>query len=301
VSIHDETGKQWSDPSDGSSAGLTSRQLRVQQDVEKYLEHKASDLVTQVVGPGNSRVQVAAAINFDKVERTTLSVDPEKQALAQETKAEIVPGAQGGAGSTNVNSSYENTKSTEVFSGAIGNIRRMTVAVLVADAPVPSTGPTDTIPRYTPRPPEELARLETLVRSALGADSARGDAVSVVSLPMPVQRVKPSVAAIPTFAERMQPFERPVLTIVGLLLAFGMGMMALRSLRATTGQPALTLALAAAEPAAPALVRQAPRALDLPSYSFPIADTQIRDRVVQTVDENPDAAARLVKSWLKDS
>ena len=32
-----------------------------------------------------------------------------------------------------------------------------------------------------------------------------------------------------------------------------------------------------------------------------IADTQIRDRVVQTVDENPDAAARLVKSWLKDS
>ena len=302
VSIHDETGKQWSDPSDGSSAGLTSRQLRVQQDVEKYLEHKASDLVTQVVGPGNSRVQVAAAINFDKVERTTLSVDPEKQALAQEIKAEIVPGAQGGAGSTNVNSSYENTKSTEVFSGAIGNIRRMTVAVLVADAPVPSTGPTDTIPRYTPRPPEELARLETLVRSALGADSSRGDAVSVVSLPMPVQRVKPSVPVVPTFAEKMQPYERPALTVIGLLLAFGMGMMALRSLRTPPVKAAsATLTLAPAEPA-PALVRAAPpRSADLPSYSFPIADTQIRDRVVQTVDENPDAAARLVKSWLKDS
>ena len=77
------------------------------------------------------------------------------------------------------------------------------VCVLVADAPIPSTGPTDTVPRYTPRSPEELARLETLVRSALGADSARGDAVSVVSLPMPVQRAKPSAPAIPTFAEKL--------------------------------------------------------------------------------------------------
>ncbi|NBW64199.1 hypothetical protein EBR44_00285, partial [bacterium] len=149
---------------------------------------------------------------------------------------------------------------------------------------------------------EELARLETLVRSALGADSSRGDAVSVVSLPMPVQRVKPSVPVVPTFAEKMQPYERPALTVVGLLLAFGMGMMALRSLRTPPLKAAsATLTLAPAEPA-PTLVRAAPpRSADLPSYSFPIADTQIRDRVVQTVDENPDAAARLVKSWLKDS
>ena len=222
---------------DGLAWRLALVAFGVQREVEAYMTQKADQLLASLVGPGNARVQVSAAINFDKIERTTLSVDPDKQALASETKAEIVPGAQGGAGSTNVNSSYENTKSTEIFSGAIGNIRRLTVAVLVADAPVPSTGPTDTIPRYTPRSPEELARLETLVRSALGADSTRGDAVSVVSLPMPVQRAKPSVPPVPTFAEKMQPFERPALTVVGLLLAFGMGMMALRSLRTPAAVP----------------------------------------------------------------
>jgi flagellar M-ring protein FliF len=53
VSIHDETGRQWSEPNDGSSAaGLSGHELRVQQDVEKYLEHKAEDLISQ---PNRSR------------------------------------------------------------------------------------------------------------------------------------------------------------------------------------------------------------------------------------------------------
>jgi flagellar biosynthesis/type III secretory pathway M-ring protein FliF/YscJ len=33
---------------------------------------------------------------------------------------------------------------------------------------------------------------------------------------------------------------------------------------------------------------------------FPEANTEIRDKVVSTVSHNPDSAARLVKSWIKD-
>ncbi len=105
-------------------------------------------------------------------------MDPDKQALASEQKSEIIPGQQGGAASTNIANSYDNTKSTEVFSGAIGNVKRVTVAVLVNDKRLPASGATDTIPRYQPRTPEELSRIEMLVRSALGVDSTRGDAVS---------------------------------------------------------------------------------------------------------------------------
>ncbi len=309
VSIHDETGRQFSEAGEGSVAGLTSRQLRMQQEVERNLERKASEMVSQVVGAGNSRVQVSANMNFDKIERTTQSVDPEKQALTNETKAEIVPGAQGGAGSTNVSNSYENTKSTELYSSQGGTIKRLTVAVLVADKLIPSTGPTDTIPRTQPRTPAEIAALETLVRSAIGADSTRGDAVSVVSMPMASQKV---VAAAPTpvgLAEKIEPYQRSIATGAGLLLVAVIAMMAIRALKTPAApqlaQAPMQLAVAGAESTGgmmlPSTNTQERTVLpQIPAYSFPVADTQIRDRVIQSVDENPDAAARLVKAWMKE-
>ncbi|MBI3568650.1 MAG: flagellar M-ring protein FliF [Gemmatimonadetes bacterium] len=308
VSIHDDAGRQWSEPNDGGTpAGLSSRQLRVQQDVEKYLEKKAEDIISQIVGAGNAKVQVAAAINFDKVERTTQEVNPDKQALASEQKAEITPGAQGGAASTNIANSYENSKSTETFSGAIGNLKRLTVAVLVNDRRLPSTGVKDTVPKFQPRTAAELARIELLVRSAVGVDSARGDVINVASqqfeTPKPVFEPVPE----PDLGQRVQEFQRPVLTGVGLLLAFVLALGAMRTLR-TKGplvagaQPQLAIAGGAA--AMPAMApAQPPAQLRAPGpsrFEFPEADTELRDKVVATVSKDPDGAARLLKSWIKD-
>lgn len=302
VSIHDETGKQWSEPADDRSvAGVTGKQLRVQQEVEKHLEQKAEALVAQMVGPNNARVQVAASMNFDKVERTTQTVDPEKQALSSEQKAEITPGAAGGAGSSNVTNSYENTKSTETFSSAIGSIKRLTVAVLVNESRVPSEGPADSVPRFQPRPAAELAMIESLVRSAVGLDSTRGDAVSVVSLPFETPKVAVAEAPPkPTLISQVQAYQRPVLTSVGLVFAFVLAVMALGSLRRGASQVAAALPAAglsagalSAGVAQPVLARQASK------LNLRPADTEVRDRVVETVQQNPEAAARLMKTWIK--
>jgi flagellar M-ring protein FliF len=313
VSIHDETGRQWSEPNDGNSAaGLSAHELRVQQDVEKYLEHKAEDLISELVGPNNARVRVSANINFDKVERTTQAIDPDKQALASEQKTEITPGQQGGAGQTNIANSYENTKSTEVFSGAIGNVKRVTVAVLVNDKRLPPTSAKDTIPHFQTRTPEELARIEMLVRSALGVDSTRGDAVSVVSLPFDQPTI--TVAPIPPvdMVSRVEQFQRPIVTGVAILLAFVLAIFTMRSLKtrsassfALPGAIAMSsanmLPAGAAMASAPMAVVPAPRAIPAPpKFVFPEANTEIRDKVVSTVSSNPDSAARLVKSWIKD-
>jgi flagellar M-ring protein FliF len=313
VSIHDETGRQWSEPNDGNSAaGLSGHELRVQQDVEKYLEHKAEDLIYQLVGPNNARVRVSASINFDKVERTTQAIDPEKQALASEQKTEITPGQQGGAGQTNIANSYENTKSTEVFSGAIGNVKRVTVAVLVNDKRMPPANAKDTVTHFQTRTPEELARIEMLVRSALGVDSTRGDAVSVVSLPFDQPTI--TVAPLPAIdmASRVEQFQRPIVTGVAIMLAFVLAIFTMRSLKtrsasslALPGAIAMSSAnmLPAGAPVSSAqmTVVPAPRAIPAPpKFVFPEANTEIRDKVVSTVSTNPDSAARLVKSWIKD-
>ncbi len=62
--------------------------------------------------------------------------------------------------------------------GQVGQIRRLTVAVIMDDAVRPDTNP----PQRMARSPEEMERIRALVREAVGYDSQRGDSVSVVNL-----------------------------------------------------------------------------------------------------------------------
>ena len=297
VTIVDDSGRLLSSPNDvGSAAGLTSRQMGVQREVEGYLESRAEDLVGQIVGRNNARVQVSAMVNFDRVERTTQTMDPEKQVTQQEQKAEIVPGAQGGAGSTNQATTYENSKSVETFSNAIGSLRRLSVAVLVNER---MTGTPDK-PVFAPRTPAELARIDTLVRTAVGFDSARGDVVSVVSVPFTLAPPPIAEPVIQTSVlTKVREYEKPVLNILALALAFVIAMLALRSLKS----PATTASLqSGAQPALAAASASAPGG-ELPRMmpERQIAGSAvIRDRVVATIEEQPDVAARLLRSWMKE-
>ena len=300
VSIHDESGRMWSEPNDKGFGAASSRQLRLQQDVEKYLEQKAEGIVAGVVGAGNAKVQVAAQMNFDRVERTTQSVDPEKQALASEQKAEIVPGAQGGAGSTNVANSYENTKSTEVFSSAVGSVTHLSVAVLVNDRRLPSTGKADTIPKFAARTSEELKRIELLVRNAVGVDSVRGDALSVVSVPMEAPRLTAEPKGTgPEFVQRVQQWQGPTMNVAALLLAIFVALAALKQIRKPL-PPGATLALQSGSAGAPALVAGAPGTLGgQPATAAALAQGG-RQSALTAIAQDPDATARLMKSWMAE-
>ena len=74
---------------------------------------------------------------------------------------------------------YEISKTVRTLVRDQPQLRRVSLAVMVDGAPAP--GP-DGAPAWAPRPPEELARIATLVRSAIGFNEARGDRVEVVSM-----------------------------------------------------------------------------------------------------------------------
>ena len=400
VTVVDARGQALTSADDGSPSGLTSRQLSVQREVEGYLEAKADKLISSLVGAGNARVQVAASVNFNKVERTTQAVDPERQAMASEQKAEVTPSTpQQGAGYATSTTAYENTRSVENFTGAIGNVTRLTVAVLVADKVtwVPDTAaagdstaagaagaagdstadssaaraPAPLVPLVTARTPEELARIETLVRTALGVDSTRGDVVSVVSAPfdMPAPIVRDSVPAPQDFVSQLQANPNPVVAVAALVVLLVFGLVVMRMLR---GRPAVSTAAAAitegsaalalppaptfdafqvpADPAAlPAVAGQmpafpqpsamappqlgagtggfpgfpgmegapAPEWMDAaqqgaggamsapppmprqPLVLPPQASTPERDQAIATIEQRPDAAIRVIRSWLR--
>ena len=292
VTIVNDAGRMLSEAEEPSSlAGLSSRQLAVQREIEDYLRIKAEKIVGQMVGAANLRVQVSARMSFDRVERTTASVDPDKQVVAAEQKAQIVPGAQGGAGQNNTSTAYENTRSTESFVAAPGAVKRLTVAVLVADqaGADPKAAP-------TPRTAAELRQIETMVRSAVGADSTRGDVVSVVSVPFapvivaPIEKPKTDIVNI------MQTAQRPLLGVLGLALIIVVALISLKSLKSAGAAAGAnpTIALKRADGStSPALNGGPPMPVMMPTNTM-------RDRVSSTIEQQPDVAARVVRAWLKD-
>lgn len=316
VVIVDERGNAMTTIDDASGVGLSSRQLAMQQEVEQHLEQKAEAMVNRIVGAGNARVQVAAAINFDKVERTTQSVNPDQQVVSIEHKAEILPQAgQAGAASTNSSTTFEASRSVESFTGAVGDVRKMTVAVLVADRVTitPTVdGAEPVAPTFTPRSAAELTQIESLVRSALGVDSARGDGVSVVSAPfdMPVLAIDQAVDSLPTETMVTQVLSnpKPVVAVVALLVLLVLALVMVKALRPVPPPPAAVPAAALASgpmsdpretpettpESDPAITER--KKIILP----PPATSAEREQVAATVEQRPDAAVRVTRSWLRN-
>ena len=298
VTIVDDGGRLLSEAEEPSSPiGLTSRQLQMQRDVEDYLRGKAEKIVADMVGQNNLRVQVSAAMSFDQIQRTTASVDPDKQAVTAEQKAEIVPGAQGGAGQNNTSTTYENTRSTESVVAAPGSVKRLTVAVLVADRPAPAGSKA----APTPRTADELKQIETLVRSAIGADSTRGDQVSVVSVPFAPAVVIPPEAPKTDFVRVVQTAQRPLLGVLGLAMIIVVVLFSLRSLKpagVSTGAIAGAQQMMSLPSGGNGQMTQAIAPAPLIPVVMPT--NTMRDKVNSTIEQQPDVAARVVRAWLKE-
>ena len=320
VTIIDERGHALTSNDDGTVAGLTSRQLTVQREVETSLEKKAEELVTRIVGEGNSRVQVTANINFDKLERTTQSVDPEKQAATSEQKAEVLPGTpQQGAGYSTSATSFENSRSVENFTGAIGTIKKLTVAVLVADKvtypAVDSTAKMAAKPIVTPRTPEEIAKIESLVRNGLGVDSLRGDLISVVNAPfdLPIVAQKRDTQPTPTMIARLQTNPKPFVWIGAIVVMLILAIVMVGALKPAKQSKAVAqLAASPSYAELPASTQQMQAmqaqhqsdmygAIDLPKQVvLPAMNTSLeREQAMATVDQRPEAAIKVTRNWLR--
>ncbi len=293
VTVLNDRGRLLSVASEGPTTDmLTKRQLEYQREIERRLEEKAENLVAQVVGLGNVNVRVAASINFDRVERTVQAVDPDNQVVLQEQRSEIVPGPNTpGAGSIVANTTYDVTRQFETYSGGVGTIERLTVAVLVNDRLVVEGDSA----RIMPRSEDELRQVEALVRNAVGFNPERGDAITVVSTPFDSRGVVFAEDEGPGIIGLLRTFQRPLVGLVAVVLAFILGMRVIRSLpRAVEPMP---VPVAAGGPAAlpgtgePNVPAQP--ALGDGSY-------QARDQVTAVLSQRPENAARVLRLWLKE-
>ncbi len=293
VMVLDDAGRLLSDEGDvAAGLGLSRKQLELRQQTERYLEGKAEQMLARLVGPGNSSVRVAAEMNFDQTNTTTDRLDPDALVAVSESTEEIRPGeGQVGAGQTISQTQYETTRTRETFQSGGSRIERLSVAVLVSDRRIEADDGTVT---WEPRSVEELQRIEALVRNAVGIADDRSDEISIASVPF-----EDTLLDAPVEPETLdwiglaQTFSRPLIGLVGLIVALVLALRLMNTLKETA--PARAPALAA--PAAAGLP-QAPveEAVATPQPQY------ISEPQVPTVQlQNPAMTARVLKAWMKEA
>ncbi len=203
ISIVDEGGRLLADgAADGGD--VAAAQGEKQTALEMRVKRQVEEIVASVVGSGRARVQVAADIDFNRIQQTSETFDPESRVVrstqtrnentaSQEGQNEVTVGNQLPAAAAGtppagprenaekadevVNYEISKTVRTETIEG--GRVKKLSVAVLVDGA---YSKAADGTMAYAPRTQEEIDRITQLVRTAIGFDQQRGDQVEVVNL-----------------------------------------------------------------------------------------------------------------------
>jgi flagellar M-ring protein FliF len=284
-----------------AESAVSNRNMRMTRDFETALATDVQNLLATVVGPESASVVVRAQLDFDEQSVETQTYDEDSAvALRESTIDETYTGAgtpPGGTlgveGETIVSDTtgdytydrsevireygVDNIISREIT--APGKVEHLSVAVVMDDgsltgAPVPAVG-----------------EIESLITAAVGLDTARGDTISVSTVPFSVPEVveEPEAAAaapmdvmsmIPQFIGGLVLF---IVTIALLLMARG-GKKG-KSETIDLAQPA---ALTSGESgAAGALAGRAEGA-------------EIHPEVMNLVQRQPEEIAVLLRSWLAD-
>jgi flagellar M-ring protein FliF len=209
VSIVDEQGRLLADGVGAAEAGIAPALDERKSAFEQGLKQQVESIVSSVVGPGRARVTVAADLDYTRIQQTSDRYDPESRVVrSTQSREEAAQSKQGqqdegvsvgnqlpGNNQQNAaqaqSSNDSNRKSEEVVNYEIsrttrtevtepGRVRRLSVAVLVDGTYTKAADAKEAT--YAPRPQEEIDRIATLVRSAIGFDDKRGDQVEVVNL-----------------------------------------------------------------------------------------------------------------------
>ena len=286
VTVVDNSGRILSSEN-GAGVGLSDQQLEVQRETEAYLQHKAQELLSPLVGPGNSRVTVTADLDFDQIDRHQTTVNPDEQVAVQEQRSEIIPSTEDqGASQVQSSTVYEASTTEEVLVRHGARLSRLSVAVLVNDREIAEG---DSV-RAVPRTEQELAQLEGLVRNALGVSADRGDEITIVGLSFE----PPPVIEEPGFNVMglLDVLFRPLLGILALVLAYLLATRAMKSLK-EMAPPAPPVLPRAAGPE-PALATGGPDVVGDPAFNQAVEERK-------TIElHDPQMTARVVRAWLKE-
>ncbi len=202
LSITDSSGKLLYQPEEDTLTGVSSTQMEHKLRVQQNFERRIEELLSPIFGPGRVVAKVNADMDFSQKTIRREIFDPEKVAVRSEQRSEEAQQGRANleAGTPDVNfrgdgitgsastqngsretrtTNYEINKEEQNIISNVGDIQRLTVAVIV-DGTYEKSGEAWT---FVPRSKEELQQVQQLVSNAVGLDAKRGDSLEVSSIP----------------------------------------------------------------------------------------------------------------------
>ncbi len=288
VTVIDSHGKIISDRSKRNSIlELTASQLELQQRVEQYFEEKLATLLTGVVGPNNYVVRVTAELDFNQVERTREVYDPESSTVrSQESDIQTGSDPNNPTRTENVITNYEISKTVERVVGGVGTIKRLSVAVMInGQYRTVVTPEGEEVTEYIPRTDEEIQKIASLVRNAIGFDEKRNDQIEVTNLPFDLTVIEEQEKYLQEINQKE--FMDRLLFWGSVVLALGLLFILLRGIFSRI-RPELPEPIVEEEPEF--------EAIKIPDETR--ARMQKREMLVEIAKDKPDEVAKLIKSWM---
>ncbi|MBI5815796.1 MAG: flagellar M-ring protein FliF [Nitrospinae bacterium] len=323
VTVVDTEGRLLSggEPSD-EAARLSSTQNEYRNNMERDIEKNITSMIENVVGSGKVVTRVTADMDFTKIERTEKKFDPNSQVARSEQRSESkatgaqspggVPGIQsnipGGEVATMTaaapaqNSQSQETVNYEInevvshIQEQVGGVKKLSIAVIVDGKYAAKEGaPAGAEKEFQPRTAEELNQLSELIKTAAGVNVGRGDQVTVQSAPFDTSKFDTDITDAKAETDRQ--FYMEVVKYVGIgALVLALFILILR--------PALGWITSTSREledlrAFPQTVQQMEARLGVKTGGGLEEEVDYREKVKRLMQENPKAAAEMLREWLK--
>lgn len=280
VAIIDDRGDLLAGGEDKTGADATASDQEDRTTAfEDRMRQRIESMVASTVGQGHVRVQVAADMDYDQLNETSETYDPDSKTVRSTRTVEqsatdsgnnangsgsngvsvanALPGGQqqsnqsqssnkSDSAHTEETTNYEISKTVRTKTHEGGSVKRLSVAVAVDGATTDASGKDV----YKPRSAQELKQIETLVKSAIGFDASRGDQVQVVNMPFARVDTGPVVAqSAPLLgldsADWFKIIEASILCLTALLLGLFVGRPLIQKMFAATAATHMPVALPA--------------------------------------------------------
>ncbi len=317
------------EPTGAVAAAQTGEELK--RGTETRLSHAVEEMLERSLGVGRVRAETAVELDFEQVRETRERYDPDGQVVrSQQTTSDNsrnteaannvsvqnnLPNADAGAqpsGSQEQKqeetTNYEIGKTVRTIVREQPQLKRISLAVMVDGIFTKNADGTVT---WAERPADELARIATLVRGAIGYNEARGDHVDVVSMRFtgPEEGPEPAPLSFWSRVDKGDLFRLAENGLVGLAvlaaLLFVLRPMALRVSVATGGkadainadsqQAALTGADGAAR------LENDEGEMTLVANVEGAMRTASIKRVAALVEERPEDSVAMLRNWLAEA
>lgn len=330
VAIIDQQGRLLAraGEADGGSGEADERQIAL----ESRLRAQIEALLEPLVGVGKVRAEVSATIDRDSKREEARLFDPEKQVVSRQISVESgdtsqetaappggvtvgnqLPAAtaapqgsgdqrQANSKQTSEDTTYDNSRTDTVTMRAPGELKKLSVAVMIDSGEKPLPGP-------------QIQKLTRIVESAVGYDAERGDNVVLDTMKFAApQEAEDAGFDIMSYAPTGQIFP-----LVQLLLVAGVGLAILKMV----GKPGSgTVTVHAAGPSAPPQIGDdglpiqiegqpaPPPSLANPSHMAQIdqeiAMAQVEGgikasslkRIGETITRSPAESASVIRQWM---